>query len=1519
MVRLVSAGLASTLLLSCVSARQEATPPVELSMLAPWQAPDALVQVAETLGKVAPKSYWDYIQDLTKVAQMPLTPQQQYENANLLAKNHIDSQLAALLRHHLALHLSAPLIEAQHQEYTYRIAPSVADYDSACAVWVNVDGNQACTVSALDDLLKTRSNDAPTRRHVALPDHVYGKSDKPLVHLHTASFAGPFDEVFRYLRKRVDDAGDIAFSIHYKPAAGSNSSTAPLYLTGYGVELAIKNTDYLVIDDRASAVDSDEKKQDDDESDSTAASFIKNLGKKVNHMLFETDEKPTIKPMTPEEIKPLSMKAAQFILNAKEPLTALAQLAQDFPKHAHKISNVQVSDDVAMEIAQNQRQFIKAGTNVMWLNGMPLEDSETNPFFIARALVRERQLVQQLEELGMTRRQALELVSEDPTPSSGTATTPKVFDTRDDAEHPAVLWMNDIESDAQYTVWPSELSSLLRAGYPGQMRVVRKNLFNVIMMEDLATAESLKRITQEISSIIQQGAPLRVGIVPYLDDHNGPTSLMAKAWVDLNERKGLADSIIFLEEVLREMTKAKLEIVTEREIANAFEKVDSRDAWVEIELASPPQGVQQFLARLGLDDTTHGKVMFLNGQFIEYTEQRPWMPSLMTVFQSQMQSLTRSVYMGEVGDDDNVYDFFLNQPDVAATRNAYITVSDDRPLKMVDASVVQQNIHYVTSEADGAKIGNVWVAGDMNSHAGLKMLLNALEFLDANKGTRLAVIHVPSTDDQHQEDGPLFSDVLYHQLYIEKADFAQLRDLAATQAAHWQETDVQGTPDERLVKPLAPGSPVVEQNVHKQVTEQWNAHYAMVGTKVTPQQACIVVNGRIVGPFAAAKGFSVADMTSLWQVELKDRISPMQARLEQLEIDLAPDAQHVLADKLTFLVSLFDKVSKSMARNVVLATQKNAVRDRYYARLGSDFTRVTAGDASNAYAEIGVLLDPLSEDAQAWAGMLLALADIDGVVVDIRLNSRPKLDKLPLTRFYRSVVDTDWHFDGEGQRTVPTAYFDALPMDPLYTLGVHTIEPWQVTVQKANMDLDNIKLVDQGVKAVYALEHILIEGHCIDDKTRAPPRGLQFNLDSSAATTGTIVMANLGYFQLKANPGHWQLTIRPGRSSDVYHLDNIATGGDWDKSADPNQPLILDSFEGLRVFAGVQKNPGMDDQEVLENIDDQAKSGIFSSFSQKVFGKKSAPKDHAEGARKQADINIFSVASGHLYERFLAIMTASVMKHTDSTVKFWFIENFLSPSFKDFLPELANSYGFEYELVTYKWPSWLNAQTEKQRTIWGYKILFLDVLFPLDLEKVIFVDADQIVRTDMKELVDLDLQGAPYGYTPFCSDRREMDGFRFWNQGYWKDHLAGRPYHISALYVVDLVRFRQMAAGDRLRATYQQLSVDPNSLANLDQDLPNNMIHAVPIFSLPQEWLWCETWCSDESLTKAKTIDLCNNPLTKEPKLDRARRQVPEWATYDSQIEAIRQRFLQQQQTQSLVATPAPSTKIHPTHVKDEL
>jgi UDP-glucose:glycoprotein glucosyltransferase len=89
--------------------------------------------------------------------------------------------------------------------------------------------------------------------------------------------------------------------------------------------------------------------------------------------------------------------------------------------------------------------------------------------------------------------------------------------------------------------------------------------------------------------------------------------------------------------------------------------------------------------------------------------------------------------------------------------------------------------------------------------------------------------------------------------------------------------------------------------------------------------------------------------------------------------------------------------------------------------------------------------------------------------------------------------------------------------------------------------------------------------------------------------------------------------------------------------------------------------------------------------------------------------------------------------------------------------------------------------TRKAAVNWGYKILFLDVLFPMDLKGVIFVDADQVVRTDLKELADLGLHGAPYGYTRMGDDNEAMEGFRFWKTGHWEYFHKGKSYHIRCV------------------------------------------------------------------------------------------------------------------------------------------
>jgi UDP-glucose:glycoprotein glucosyltransferase len=588
----------------------------------------------------------------------------------------------------------------------------------------------------------------------------------------------------------------------------------------------------------------------------------------------------------------------------------------------------------------------------------------------------------------------------------------------------------------------------------------------------------------------------------------------------------------------------------------------------------------------------------------------------------------------------------------------------------------------------------------------------------------------------------------------------------------------------------------------------------------------------------------------------------------------------------------------------------------------------TGASLPTLMADLDVLfiIDPLGQYAlEASTFVQVMLDSIGRHRVDFTLLLRPQPDmqssgyKVPRV-FSRFVLSAIPCFEATyGVELSPGASFSRLPQAMLLTVALIPPRPWFVAPFSTNYDLDNIILRNLGpdvrtLYGEYAIESLLVEGSCIDELHR-PPQGLRLQMTGMNHTEiDTIVMANLGYFQLKTpRPGRWRLHLAPGRSRDIYSIQRVETlsifGGQAaaDRSTFSSDRtgqifVLVDSLLGARdTLLRVRRKPGMENVPLLDPANTSPKGKDQRSVSVRVsrlvkrIYRQGVPDKSAEGSVEASsppgsdEINVFSVASGHLYERFLKIMMLSATKHASVPIKFWLLENYLSPSFKRVIPSFAAEHGFKVEMVTYRWPAWLREQTEKQRIIWAYKILFLDVLFPLNLSRVIFVDSDQVVRGDLVELMQMDLQGAPYGYVPFCDSRKEVDGFRFWKSGFWKDILKGAPYHISALYVVDLDTFRETSAGDSLRYMYQSLSSDANSLSNLDQDLPNYAAVAslagnlVPIFHLPQEWLWCESWCDDASKEKAKTIDLCNNPMTKEPKLTSARRIISEWVDLDDE------------------------------------
>ncbi|RNF06107.1 UDP-glucose:glycoprotein glucosyltransferase [Trypanosoma rangeli] len=564
-----------------------------------------------------------------------------------------------------------------------------------------------------------------------------------------------------------------------------------------------------------------------------------------------------------------------------------------------------------------------------------------------------------------------------------------------------------------------------------------------------------------------------------------------------------------------------------------------------------------------------------------------------------------------------------------------------------------------------------------------------------------------------------------------------------------------------------------------------------------------------------------------------------------------------------------------------------------------------------------IVIDPVAQQSQLPVSLCNYVTRSPlGVSCIVHMGTLQQAVK-PMRNFYEFVSELEMRFDGVGGVLPPTALFHRLPSQHLLTLGVEEPESWTVFPLDAKYDLDNIVLdklpsSSQYVHATYRINSILLTGSAREAGRSAPARGLPLlirstNTNPSAGLTrDTIAMAILGYFQLQSTPGVWYLTVQPGDYAETFYISQVngipvndalnkRHSDRFNYTAGQNIPVVISSFTGKFLTLDVSKAPGRE-KITMEDIE--------AAYPEHADWPPGGPRTRKP---RHPTLNIFSVASGHLYERFLRMMIHSVMQtssdiHGANTtrIKFWFIENFLSPQFKTLIPLLAKHYGFDVALVTYRWPWWLHKQTEKQRIIWAYKVLFLDVLFPLDVERVIFVDADQTVQADLHDLYNMNIGGAPTAYTPFCRKHpnQATKNFRFWDQGFWMKHLRGRPYHISAIYLVNLRRLRAIAGGDKYRMVYSQLSPDPNSLANLDQDLPNFMQEEVPIYSLPEEWLWCETWCGAESKARAKTIDLCNNPLTKMPKLDNAKLIIPNWEETDTELEALSEKLLKQHRQQ---------------------
>lgn len=1320
----------------------------------------------------------------------------------------------------------------------------MAAQDAACPVWVHLDGKQYCSPELERAQQPVESDDLEAE----LPfDRTLTTSDTQVVSTLYADITHPLFAQFHQTVSKTAKEGKTAYRVRYRPS--NQEANQPLLVSGYGVELVLKRTDYIVIDDRDSSETTANK--DDDSKDHAA-----------------TD----LKPLTSSEVSRLGVNAGDYIMSSDDPMSTLLDITADFPKYSSRIAGKNASDAFIKEHLQNRDILLPSGFNVMWMNGIQVQPRDINAYSLLDLLRKERHLINQLKAIGLTATEAISLLSHEVIAQAHADDSPQRYDWREDEGQDVIIWLNNLEKDTRYANWPKALNMLLQRTYPGQLPQVARDIHNVIVPIDLNNVNDLDLIVNTLQTLIKRSFPIQIGLVPV--SHGKDSENAAKLSYHIFDTYGLGLLMKFYQDIVTSKQGVAAiknifdNVVKDQETKAGKVALSYNDLIADSNLQQRLNGAEIYNTRLALNSKV--PPVLVNGVAVPRSDS--WFEVLSQRIYMDHRTLQVAVYERKIEEEAWVPSVFLES--AVARRNALVIPESSKDISVLDVADITATFASAFDElprlqGDESSVllssrAHLVLVGDLDTPQGQNLVAEALTFHRANPETEILLLHSEQPSSMHSS---AFATEMYRRIK-KGASTIEHEALAAL-----------------LDSTLEPQQLAEEES--SEASSYWSSHEKLiVKLGLQPGKCGIWLNGRIIGPIDSP--FVAADFENLLQYEIKERISPVTTAITALALE----------EKFTKpldIAKVTSIVARSLKSDIPEGIYESApsIRLDRFKKWKNDSTMIHVQSDTEPTIQIVAAIDPASEQAQSWVPIIKVLSELQGVDVKIFINPKEMLSELPIKRFYRNVISSAPTFHHNGSLVTPRATFSGIPRDTLLNLGLVVPPAWLVSPEESVYDLDNIKLssvpAGQNVDALYELEHILIEGHSRDTTKGSPPRGVQLLLgtEQNPHFTDTIIMANLGYFQFKANPGHWKINLKPGRSSKIFTIDSVGSKGHAAQPGDEGNTVTLMSFQGATLFPRLSRKPGMADEDVLETagLADTAASYLRKGQSLlSSFGLGGKTKDTAT---TQAEINIFSVASGHLYERMLDIMMVSVMKHTTHTVKFWFIEQFLSPSFKRSLPHLAAHYGFKYEMVTYKWPHWLRGQKEKQREIWGYKILFLDVLFPLDLDKVIFVDADQIVRTDMMELNKVDLHGAPYGFTPMCDSRTEMEGFRFWKQGYWQKFLEGKPYHISALYVVDLKRFRELAAGDRLRGQYHALSADPNSLSNLDQDLPNHMQHVLPIHSLDQNWLWCETWCSDEALSSARTIDLCNNPLTKEPKLERARRQVPEWTEYDDEIAAV--------------------------------
>ncbi|KAF8994665.1 UDP-glucose:glycoprotein glucosyltransferase-domain-containing protein, partial [Cyathus striatus] len=1211
-------------------------PPVKVSLRSSWPAPPFVLEIIEAISSSNPDAFFPLLDLITDpalpVSPLSLSPEAAHAEILALARDQgyfVQPGEEELVKTALALHLATPKIEAFYQHYAEMHGGEEEKKGEECGSWVEWYGTAVCDVETLAQLIDVetiefteKASPYPASPYHVHPSPAYTLSRPPRsAVLYGSIDSKNFRELHTYLLQLSSkEDTHMEYIFRYVPPKKRNDIRN--YLSGYGVALDLKKMDYLALDDRHSNGHKVEDDSTPDTSSSTNSqldhilSLINQFPKNENAMDAKT-------PLTNEELTDLGLQAAHLLSLSKSPLETLTRLSQNFLKYAATLARrVPLNENINSELHTNSLKA-QSGVNVIWLNGVPLQEKYVDVWHLARLLRKERGLMlgfegvlgEYLEEDGKGREKLLDVIAHPAIANAQRAggMLDGLFDASDREEGgDVVVWWNDMEKDSRYAKWQPSLYALLRPVYPGTLPSIRLNLFNLILVMDLSKTESVNFLAGPVASIMEHSLPFRFGFVPSWEaydageGHDEDGKKLARMFYYLVENFGRRRAMSFIKisqnHLLPQDQTENIEMAVAR---LAFQDI-LEDHGIDI----PEDVTVDFDAivsgsdeRLAVKD---GKGhAFFNEKYFAVGDVQDFLRAIQMELMQQIQFFQEKVYEGTLSNERKaeISTFFYGLPTTSKRRNKYIfpVTQGQGALRIVSlpevferagltvgegAYVYPPEPDPISEEAEGeAKSGkgeisiSVYVVGNLDSEPGLEIIKERLLALDGTSKSRISFIHNPSAPGQPDSVNKPVSRLFGHlisQGLLGKADLKTIIRALNPDSPQGDGNQAALSKQEAYLQ-LTGGVQPKEFDEGNYDTYVKACRLLLREVKVEAGQVALVVNRRVVGPIEVG-GFKAADFKALEDYEFRKRTEPVDCiRRTSMSSSIISSMQQPDPSE----IGLFDAPQKPRMTN--------------YKLLEAKYTCVSyeLGDSSTVLYHVVVILQ--------W------LSNIPDTYIEIHLNpARYSEVGGAQLRFYplqgRLLIIVCSH-------EVPAlAAFEGLPVDPIYTLAMDVPSSWLVRPREVLYDLDNIQLGhlfpgDKSVDAIFELDYIVVDGHARKTPANSAPRGVQLELvaTNDKQLDDTLVMANLGYPQFKAKPGMFKLQIREGRGRDVPTIQEAGS------------EVTVTSFEGLTLYPRLRRKPGMEVADVLQGeLEEGQGGGVFGDLASKfmsMFGSKKAVEE----------------------------------------------------------------------------------------------------------------------------------------------------------------------------------------------------------------------------------------------------------------------------------------------------------------------